>query len=350
MRGGWWLRADEIAAQCVGRRAAGTSVHRYRFADGHLLLDCEDEPLARRFRGIYGEGSDDDAARDARAQVKCVVRVLDPTLAGVFFADPCSLDAFAFCRHLFPNRDFVEGPAGASGWRTIASRQTPDKPLIALRGDRAVVDRRQAWQPFVANYAVNRVLRLQRKVLFFHAASIGIAGRGVMILGPRGSGKTTSALALAARGHDFFGDELAAVRCTTRAMLPFRRAVSIRAGPQARRVEDCLARAKWASERFSDGAERTLVDIARLFPEAGRSPTTLSCVLFLRPFAKLPVARPFTFALQHVRMLSPLACSMWDVPVGARIIDVSRLLRPARCYLLDPGEPDATADLIERIA
>jgi len=38
------------------------------------------------------------------------------------------------------------------------------------------------------------------------------------------------------------------------------------------------------------------------------------------------------------------------VPAGARILDVSRLLRQVQCYLLDLGEPDATADLVERIA
>jgi hypothetical protein len=48
-------------------------------------------------------------------------------------------------------------------------------------------------------------------------------------------------------------------------------------------------------------------------------------------------------------MISPLACSMWGMPVGARMMDLSRLLRGVRCYHLDPGEPDDTADAVERI-
>jgi hypothetical protein len=346
----WWDRAHEIAAQCAGRHGTGVSARRYRFADGHLLLDCEDEPLTHRFRELYADGSDDGAGCESPAQVECVVRAHDSRLAAVFFRDPEPLDAFAFCRHLFPDRDFVEGPTGAGGWRTISLRQTPSEPQIALYANQAVVDRRQAWQPFMANYAINRVLRLQREVLFFHGASIGIAGRGVLMVGPKAAGKTTTALTLAARGHDFFGDELAAVRCSTKALLPFRRAVSIRAGPRARRVEDCLARDTFASDRFPDGSERTLVDIGRLFPQAGVSPTTLSCVLFLRQFAERPIARRFTFRLEHFPMLSPLACSMWGVPAGARIVDVSRLLHHVECHLLDLGDPDETADLIERIA
>jgi hypothetical protein len=303
----------------------------------------------RRFREIYPEGADQDAS-EAPLQVKCTVRVHeDAPLAAVIFDDPEPLDSFAFCLSLFPDRGYVEGPAGADGWRTISSRQTPGEPQIALRDNCALVDRRQIWQPFIANYAINRVLRLQREILFFHAGSIGIEGRGVMIVGPKASGKTTTSMSLAARGHDFLGDEMAAVHSSTKAMLPFRRAVSIRTGPRARRVDEHLARCQYPAERFPDGGERTLVNIGSMFPEAGVSPTTLSCVLFLRQFAERPAAEPFTFSLEHFRMLSPLACSMWGMPVGARMMDLSRLLRGVRCYLLDPGQPEDTADLVEQI-
>jgi len=314
-----------------------------------LILDCEDEALEQRFEDIYGEGAVGGTLFAAAHSVKCVVREFDAALAAVLFDDPEPLDAFAFCQSLFPDRGYVEGPAGAHGWRTIALRQTPCEPQIALCDDYALVDRRQLWQPFIANYAVNRVLRLQRELLFFHAASIGIEGCGALIVGPKASGKTTTALALAARGHDFFGDEVAAVHSSTRAMLPFRRAVSIRAGPRARQVDDQLACLRHARETFPDGVERTLVKVGSLFPRRGELPTTLSCVMFLRQFAELPTAEPFTFGLRHVRLLSPLAASMWGMPAGARMVDLSRLLRGVRCYFLDPGQPEATAELVEQI-
>jgi hypothetical protein len=87
-----------------------------------------------------------------------------------------------------------------------------------------------------------------------------------------------------------------------------------------------------------------------MFPEVGAASTPLSCVLFLRKFAERPAAEPFEFGLEHFKMLSPLACSMWGIPVGARIMDLSRLLRGVRCYVLDPGQPEETADLVEQIA
>jgi hypothetical protein len=345
----WWLRAHEIVVACARREASDGSPNRYRLANGELILDCEDEALEHRFEHIYGEGAVGGTLCEAAHSVKCVVRIFDAALAAVWFDDPEPLDAFAFCQSLFPDRGYVEGPAGAHGWRTIALRQTPREPQIALRDDYALVDRRQLWQPFIANYAVNRVLRLQREVLFFHAASIGIEGRGALIVGPKASGKTTTALALAARGHDFFGDEVAAIHSSTRAMLPFRRAVSLRAGPRARQVDDQLASFRHARETFPDGVERTLVKAGALFPRRGALPTTLSCVMFLRQFAELPTAEPFTFGLRHVRLLSPLAASMWGMPAGARMVDLSRLLQGVGCYFLDPAQPEATAELVEQI-
>lgn len=346
----WWLRASEILTTGDRRQMMGARPSRYKLAHGCLVLDCEDEALTRRFRQIYPEGADENTGSKASTRVTCTVRLHDDAgLAEVVFDDPEPLDPFAFCRSLFPDRGYVEGPASADGWRTIASRQNPGAPQIALRGNYALVDRRQIWQPFIANYAVNRVLRLQREILFFHAASIGIEGRGVMIAGPKASGKTTTSMALAAAGHNFLGDEVAAVDGTTRAMLPFRRAVSIRAGPCARRVGEHLARRRYATETFPDGGERTLVNIANIFPEAGASSMSLSCVFFLRQFAERPTAEPFTFGMEHFRMLSPLGCSMWSMPTGIRIINLSRMLRGVRCYVLDPGQPEATADLVERI-
>jgi hypothetical protein len=323
---------------------------RYRFADGCLVLDCEDEALLRRFSEIYPEGADQGPASGPALQVKCVIRVHgEAPVAAVIFDDPESLDSFAFCQSLFPDRGYLEGPSGSDGWRTISSRQNPGEPQVALCENYALVDQRQIWQPFIANYAINRVLRLQREILFFHAASIGIDGRGAMIVGPKASGKTTTAMALAARGHDFLGDEIAAVHRSTKEMRPFRRAVSIRNGPRARRVDEHLSRRHYPAEKFPDGDERTLVNIGTMFPEAGVSPTTLSCVFFLRRFAERPTAQHFAFSLDHFRMLSPLACSMWGIPVGARMMDMSGLLRGVKCYVLDPGQPDNTADLVEQI-
>jgi hypothetical protein len=347
----WWLQAPEVLAECLRRDVGLNDLVCYGFARGCLSLDCDDALLLRRFSEIYPEGSVNGPGPALRAQVGCRVRCHgELAVAAVAFDDPEPVDPFAFCRHLFPDRGYIEGPAGAEGWRTIASRESPEQPMVALFENFALVDQAQVWQPFIANYAVNRVLRLQRDMIFFHAASVGIEGRGVMIVGPKAAGKTTTSMTLASRGHDFFGDEMAAVERDTKALWPFRRAASLRTGPRARRVDENLAQGQHLVEKFPDGAERILVNVGSLFPEAGVSSAALACVLFLQGFREVPRAEPFAFGLEHFHMLSPLACSMWGTSAGARVMDVSRILRGTACYFLDLGPPEETANLIEQIA
>src|SRR6266567_5679925 len=168
----WWLRAPEVLAECFRRGADPGVFTWYRFACGWLGLDSGDASLVRRFCEVYPEGSVDSPGSDGQVRVKCHVRAHDELhVAAIAFDDPEPLDSFAFCRHMFPDRAYAEGPAAAEGWRTIMSQDRPERPLVALCENFALVDRQQAWQPFIANYAVNRVLRLQRDMMFFHAAS-----------------------------------------------------------------------------------------------------------------------------------------------------------------------------------
>jgi hypothetical protein len=352
----WWSRAPGIldrygeASFSCASIADRPNAKWFRFALGWLCLVSDDAPLTERFLQIYPEGAELGPAPVNVLRVCCRVSIIDdPPLALIQIDDPEPLDGFAFSRTLFPDRSYIEGPAAPGGWRTMASEQTPDSPFVALCGNSALVDREQVWQPFIANYIVSRVLRLQRQLLFFHAGSIGIDGHGLMVTGPKNSGKTTTSMTLAARGHSFLGDEMAAVHKQTGEMFPFRRAASIRVGPRGNRVAVQLSQRNYATERFPDGGERVLANIGELFPEATASPATLTSVFFLRRFATRPKAELFAFGVEHFHMLSPLACSMWGAPAVVRMMDLAKLVGRAKCYFLDPGEPDDTADLIERI-
>jgi hypothetical protein len=318
-----------------------------------LELDSDDGPLNQRFSEIYPEGVlDGSACASSARRVRCRVRSLDdPAVAAIDFEDPEALDSMEFCRALFPDRNYVPGPEGPAGWRTISFSHKPAEPLIAMSGTHAMADRRQVWQPLVANLAVNRVLRLQREVLFFHAASARVGARGMMFVGPKGSGKTTTSLTLASRGHGFLGDEVAAVCPADLALLPFRRAASIRKhGLRAERLERRLEQGEYPIESFPDGSARILASVGDLFPGAPAEPARLSDVFFLRGFAPEPRVEPFAFGMEHFPLLTPLASSLWGVPAGMRMLQLSRLLKQVRCYHLDAGSPDRTAELLENIA
>ncbi|MGH7689722.1 MAG: hypothetical protein ACREN3_08975, partial [Gemmatimonadaceae bacterium] len=58
------------------------------------------------------------------------------------------------------------------------------------------------------------VLRL-RGLTCFHASSIVISGRAILMLGPAGIGKSSTAAALALRGHRVLGDDIAVIEPAT---------------------------------------------------------------------------------------------------------------------------------------
>jgi hypothetical protein len=351
MAAAWWHRAPDLF-EAATRRTGSRPPSSYQLGLGRLELDSDDEPLNLRFSEIYPEGQIHAASQPGPRRVLCSVRSLEePSVAAVAFEDPEDLDSMDFCRALFPDRGYVDGPEAPDGWRTLATRAKPEQPVIAMQGPRALVDRDQAWQPLVANLAVNRVLRLQRDLVFFHAASVRVAGRGLILMGPKASGKTTTSLTLASRGHPFLGDEVAAVRPADLALLPFRRAASIRAGMRADRVTRRLDDGAYPSEVFPDGSARVLANVADLFPEARvEEASPLRAAFFLSGFEPRPRAEPFEFGREHFALLTPIASSLWKVPIGFRMLQLSRLMLGLRCYHLHPGRPEETADLIETLA
>ena len=245
------------------------------------------------------------------------------------FDDPESLDPLAFCRSLFPDRGYVDGPVAAEGWRTIAFRDSPDRPLIALKRE-FCAGGSAAGLAAVSSPIMRSIgcCDCRGTCCFFHAASVAIDGRGIMIVGPQGD------------RQDHHLDDVGLAR----ARLPRRRdgggaaghqgAVSVSAGRLA------SSRTAWAPCRGAPGGPEILGRaISRrwrthpgqhrrvCFRRQGLRPQRLSCVMFLRRFAERPAVEPFAFGLEHFRMLSPLACSMWGRSAGTAIMRVE----PACC-------------------
>ena len=344
----WWAQAGTISSADVCQQPEETTVEWYRFGAGTLALEADDFPLRQRLSQVYGECALSASPSPTEHHMKCTVQSLTaPALVSVTCTDSVPLDAVAFLLHLFQDRGYVELPPVLPDWRLLGKAGRSARPLLAARRETMLVDRSQPWQAFVANYMLNRVLRLQRERLFFHAASVGIQGAGILLTGAKGAGKSTLSLALAARGHAFLGDGLAAVHQHSGEMLPFRRAVSIRTGLRAQRVDERLRSCPTVEECFPDGTTRLRARIQELFPTSGAQPVPLRSAIFLRQFAPRPCLERFTPSLQHLRFVQPLGCTMWDVSPGRRLIAFLQMLSRARCYFLDVGLPETTADLIE---
>lgn len=323
----------------------------YRFADGWLGVESEEPSLPEKFKEIYGEClADFPAEPSATEQLFCKVRVrvrkgISAHL--ITFDTPEQPEILDLLLGLFRDRGYVE-MEGTSGWRYLGLGDR-SFPIMAVSGGNVLVGAMEPWQGLIASCAINWVMRMQRELLFFHAASVGIAGHGVLLVGGKGAGKSTLSMALAALGHDLLGDELAAVRTRTFEVVPVRRSVSIRPGPRARQVEEILRRKSYPSEQFPDGTARVRAHVGDLFPQSVARSLPLRWVLFLRPFEASPRTEALSPRMADLRLLAPLPCTFWRRSAALPMIELTKLVASVKCRFLHAGLPEETARLVEEI-
>jgi hypothetical protein len=188
-----------------------------------------------------------------------------------------------------------------------------------------------------------RYLRLHGDYIFFHASSVTIGDRGVMFIGDKGAGKSTTSLALASRGHGFLGDEIAAYAPSTGMLMPFRRPVGIKPGPRAAAVESGLRTA----ERVVEAPGFVRVDIDDLMTIGPAAPRPLDAIVFLRPFEAQPRLVPIRSGRADMARLQPIVSGFLSASYRQRVFELVRMLGGVRTYELHPGQPDETAAFLE---
>jgi hypothetical protein len=339
-----WANASLLARQIEAACPIVKPAAWYRFADGWLGLSPAGSALARQFAILYGDCRTDPPVAEERAQVLC--RVIDSPATGttlIRFHDPEPLDQVAFLTSLFPDRDVrVNGGPPST---TLSTGIGP----VQVGGDWVLVRQTDQWQLLIANLAIHRVLRLQPDLLCLHAASVVVNGQGIVLLGDKGLGKTTIATALAARGHGFLGDEIAAIHLPDLTLRPFRRAVSIRDGPGHPAVQHALERANPAREIYPDGSARRRIAMGDLFPGSLVGVTPLRWLVFLEPRASRTALTPFRAGPAELHRLNPLASSLWGAPPARQAFRALRLLGQIRTARLVAGDPAETVAHLERL-
>src|SRR5205085_5102761 len=116
------------------------------------------------------------------------------------------------------------------------------------------------------NFSVAVVQFAQDTTIFVHGGGVSVAGRGTLIVGRSGQGKSTTTAALAARGHALFGDETIGIRFGTREMLPFRRAMKLRPGIRSARIEALFTQRPFGTRKDAAGVICAWVRPTELFP------------------------------------------------------------------------------------
>ncbi|HXQ53478.1 MAG TPA: hypothetical protein VN802_20470 [Stellaceae bacterium] len=258
-------------------------------------------------------------------------------------------------------RKCVEIDPPADGWRGFATIAEPDRPIMLARGNAALVDLNPERLWVVRNCLVAATLRLQPAIIAVHAGSAAIEGQGVLFVGPSGSGKTTLALAMAARGHDCFGDNVAIVRPASGELLPFRRIGYVRTGPRAAAL-DALLQARGAvpdcAADHPDEEPRIPLRIRQFFPGCEDRAVKLRHVFFLRGTAESTAVAAIDLGFDGFDdLLRPMTfdgvvAPSWGATTGDWVMRHLRLVdafRKVRCYHLVAGPPDEAADSIERI-
>ncbi len=333
----------------------------YRLGDAVLEVTSDCAALGDEFGDHYGECeivfNDPDASSLPRA--RCTLHAVeDGDLVLVRYDTPLATSAFdvalALLKHPAAAPEHVEGRPQADGWRPIVHVAT-GRAVVLARAREALVDVARCPARLLGKLLVEPVLAMQRGLLFAHAASVGMRGAGLMLVGPSGSGKTTTALTLASRGHRYFGDDVAALRTERGELLPFWRVAHVRPGPHAPSIGSHLAAGQWEAP-YADGLPRQRLRVAEMFPTAASAPLPLRRALFLRGFAVQPSIEPFKptssdFAAGSRFALNKTLWVAWGHTPPLRLMQFmlfQRLLERVPCAWLDVGDPEDTAQLIER--
>jgi hypothetical protein len=351
----WWLNASAIAFALSLARDAASQTY-YRLGDAHLAVTAPATLLAE-LTERYGDCAVPAAAQPDAPTLRCTVRTRGDGLALFNFVEP-AVDAIgtalALLEHPVGRPLYREVPSPTPGWRVVASALT-GLPLVAARGGMLLVDSPAAPDGFLSDLLLSPVLAMQRELLFVHAASLEIAGRGVLLIGPSGSGKTTTALTLAARGHGYLGDDMAVLHAASGVLLPMRSTANLRPGPHPQALTDQLHGVTW-SPPHADGQPRLRLRVTEVFPDNAAARVPLMQVLFLRRFAPTAAIEPFEATPRALGSLAPLGLNRalwlaWGITPQRRLAQFMvfmRLLARLRCAWLDVGPIEATADLIER--
>jgi len=329
-------------------RTPPATLRQARFQLGDVLfeVDSDDPALIDELAAVMGRPRHDApparfAARfEARARAQGGPRRFGHLKLGPPGAD---VESAAELMVGLGYEDFpFERVEGAQAWTSLAFRGERS-PMFALRDEHCLFALVPGWRKAVALLLLQRLMRMRRDAIFFHAASVAVAGAGALLVGPKGAGKSTLALALATRGHGFLGDEHACYVPATGELIPFRRPVGIKPGPRARTSQKALDRAGRDPER--EGMMR--VPAEDLIEDPPTGPVPLRAVVFLRAVGTEPRLLPVEPGRNELAALQPVGSSFANAASTERVFQMVRMLASSRVFHLWPGAPDDTAALLE---
>jgi len=233
-----------------------------------------------------------------------------------------------------------------SGW-TALGESPGDEPLFLVRDEHCFFRLTAEWTILVMSLVFRAAFGFRTDAILFHAAAVVIGGKGFVFAGPRMAGKSTTALALAARGHNFLSDEIAWYVPSTRELIDFRRPVGVREGVRAAAVDAAVSAATPSGFEWHDSLR---LPVDSIVPQEPPRRATLDAIVFLRPFEPAPRLVRIKPTREHLPLLQPIPISMLNASPARRMMQMTQLLNSVRLYDLHPGHPDDTAKILEEAA
>jgi hypothetical protein len=336
------------------RRAPASG--RFRIAEIDLSISCDDPLFLSEFASLFGSPhpalratlSPLRGARELESVahgISVVIRDEDDEFASLIIeGDDLPDPAAFFLTFTSPDVPLKLHP-GSRPERPMIALGDDARPLFVFEGAQCRFRKVPRWRRIVSHAIFLRLLRLRDDLIFLHASMVEVTGHGLLLVGPKGTGKTTVALALGSRGHSVLGDETAIYEPSTGRLIPFRRPAAIKPGPAAARVHDIVAR----SERRSDEDGVLRIPLEE-FAAAEVEPVLLQSMIFLRSFADRPslcrVERP---GAEEISLLQPLASSLAGPSSTRHVFEMIKLCATVPIFHLWPADPDETAGLIEEV-
>ncbi len=263
---------------------------------------------------------------------------------------PEVLTHFEELYHGFPRGDTLRHPAIQMRIaRTRSSLLKGDR--YAVLGDNTEIGGERKSEevlPFL-EWGINyRVIATRNEFLQLHAASLVRNGRGVIFAGTSGSGKSTIAAGLLARGWQYLSDEFALIHRDTRQLHPYPKAVCLKSGSFgiAERMKLPFAGRRY----YIKGIKGRVgyINPRDVGPNTVGRPAPIRWVVFPK-FVQGLQARLFRVSRARAAFMlagGGLNRSAFD-DQGLSIL--TNVVRNAECFSLESGSIDGTCDLIDSL-
>lgn len=221
--------------------------------------------------------------------------------------------------------------------------------VISGDGEELFTDLRKVEVLPYLEWGINwRLLTTRTDHLLLHAATLAHKGRGVILAGGSGFGKSTLAAGLVSRGWTYLCDEFALIDPGTLKLHPFPKAICIKAGSFD--IVKGLGLPLWRRRHYVKAFKGAVgyirpQDFAR---EKADAPCPIRYVIFPK-YAKGNEPRLYPMAPGRAGF-ALAGHALNRAAFGEKAVSIlSDVVRRAECYGLESGPIDSTCDLLESV-